>query len=149
MNEEIKEAFSRLYFSPDEVNEELAISMKSLITKEDFIDILVDRYVRYLKNDAVMTKRYIKSVKYFAEKFKYAIENIEKYEVLLRCFDITINSKRNYPQLHNFTRIRSRKYVMTADFRPLIGVSYKTDVIRIPFPEYCNIYESIRHLKSW
>jgi pyoverdine/dityrosine biosynthesis protein Dit1 len=143
---ELKENFSRLYFSPDEVNEELAISMKSLITKEDFIDILVDRYEQHLKSGKAMTKRYRKSMKYFAEKFRYVIKNIEKYKCIIGSFKTSSSSKKYFPQLHNFARIIGRKSFMKLDLRPIY--SHEIDIIIIPFPDDCKIEKSIVLLRN-
>jgi hypothetical protein len=146
---ELKENFSRLYFSPDEVNQELAISMKSLITKEDFIDILVDRYVWYLKERVPMTKKYAKYIKYFEDLFRYycTFSNLYRgeFEAVVNLFEKTNCTKKLFPELHYFGKMTNVYSFTTLDF-----VNFDTkNIARIPYPSINKFYRSCEILHRW
>ena len=146
---ELKENFSRLYFHPDKVNQELAISMKSLITKEDFIDILVDRYEEYLKSKVVMTKKYAKCVKHFKELFRYYCTFSDLYrgvfEAIVDLFEKTNCTKKLFPELHYFGKMINAHSFATLDF-----INFDTkNTQRIPYPSRNKFYRSCEILHRW
>lgn len=149
MNEEIKEAFSRLYFSPDEVNEELAIAMKSLITKEDFIDILVDRYKSYLTSRIATTRKGVKCINHFVELFRGYLVFYEVYkgdfEAVATIFQRANSTKKTCFELHYFAKMRNAPSITTLDF-----MDFNTgNILRIPYPSTNKFYRSNEMLDRW
>jgi hypothetical protein len=139
---ELKENFFRLFFSKDIANRELAISMKQLIPKKEFIDVIVNVYFEYLKQQCIVTNRYFKLINNFTDIFRNFLNRVDLYGELSLASDYRMFLIRN-SKLYRYLKITNKWYETFMRLKMLNGKI----IGKIPFPSTINIYDCINMLK--
>jgi hypothetical protein len=139
---ELKENFFRLFFSKDIANRELAISMKQLIPKEEFIDVIVNVYFEYLKQQCIVTNKYFKLIKNFTDIFRNFLNCVDLYEEPLFTNNYGMFLIRN-SKFYRYLKNTNKWYETVMHLKMLNGKF----IGKIPFPSIINIYDCINMLK--